>query len=85
MSRGTVILAVLVISAAYLVYGYNAMVRNKNLVSEGWSGIDVQFRRLADLISNLVATVKVYAAPKDTLFHDISEFRATSSAGVRHT
>src|SRR5882724_5714954 len=78
MSLGYILLAVIVIIGAYLVYAYNALVRNKNLVAEGWSGIDVQLRRRADLVPNLVETVKGYAAHEDKLFRDIAELRAKS-------
>ena len=54
---------------------------NKNLVAEGWSGIDVQLRRRADLIPNLIETVKGYAAHEDKLFRDIAELRAKSISG----
>lgn len=78
---GYILLAVLVIAGLYLVYAYNALVKNKNLVAEGWSGIDVQLRRRADLIPNLVETVKGYAAHEDKLFRDIAELRAKSISG----
>ncbi|MGE3831173.1 MAG: LemA family protein [Parvibaculaceae bacterium] len=78
---GYIILGVIVLLALYLIYAYNALVRNKNFVDEGWSGIDVQLRRRADLIPNLVETVKGYAAHEDKLFHDIAELRAKSIAG----
>lgn len=66
---------------AYLVWAYNALVKNKNLVEEGWSGIDVQLRRRADLIPNLIETVKGYASHEDKLFRDIAELRAKSISG----
>jgi LemA protein len=75
------ILAVIVAVAGYLVYIYNSLVSNKNLVAEGWSGIDVQLKRRADLIPNLVETVKGYATHEDKLFRDIAELRAKSIAG----
>lgn len=78
---GTVLLGVLVLAAGYLVYAYNALVSNKNMAQEGWSGIDVQLRRRADLIPNLIETVKGYAAHEDKLFRDIAELRARSIAG----
>ena len=46
----------------YAVFVFNRLVRERNLVREGWSGIDVQLRRRTDLIPNLVETVKAYAA-----------------------
>lgn len=75
------LLGLIVIVAAYLVYAYNALVRNKNLTAEGWSGIDVQLRRRADLIPNLIETVKGYASHEDKLFRDIAELRAKSISG----
>ncbi len=65
----------------YFIYVYNSLVSNKNMVAEGWSGIDVQLRRRADLIPNLIETVKGYATHEDKLFRDIAELRAKSLAG----
>ena len=81
MTFGYGLLALIVAIAGYLVYAYNALVSNKNLVAEGWSGIDVQLRRRADLIPNLIETVKGYAAHEDKLFRDIADLRAKSIAG----
>ena len=75
------LLGLIVAIGGYLVWAYNALVKNKNLVEEGWSGIDVQLRRRADLIPNLIETVKGYAAHEDKLFHDIAELRAKSISG----
>jgi len=65
----------------YFIYAYNALIKKRNLVAEGWSGIDVQLRRRADLVPNLVETVKAYAAHEDRLFRDLSELRAKSISG----
>ncbi len=81
MTFGYLVLAAIVAVLGYLVYAYNALVSQKNLVQEGWSGIDVQLRRRADLIPNLVETVKGYASHEDKLFRDIAELRAKSIAG----
>ena len=78
---GYILLGVIVLLGLYLIYAYNALVKNKNLVDEGWSGIDVQLRRRADLIPNLVETVKGYASHEDKLFRDIADLRAKSVAG----
>ena len=75
------LLGLIVVVGLYLVYAYNALVSNKNLTAEGWSGIDVQLRRRADLIPNLIETVKGYAAHEDKLFRDIAELRAKSISG----
>jgi LemA protein len=78
---GYIILGVIFLIGIYLMTAYNGLVKNKNLVAEGWSGIDVQLRRRADLIPNLIETVKGYAAHEDKLFHDIAELRAKSISG----
>lgn len=81
MTFGYALIGLIVVIAGYLIYAYNSLVSNKNLVAEGWSGIDVQLRRRADLIPNLIETVKGYAAHEDKLFHDIAELRAKSISG----
>jgi LemA protein len=75
------LLGLIVLLGGYLILAYNGLVRNKNLVAEGWSGIDVQLRRRADLIPNLIETVKGYAAHEDKLFRDIADLRAKSISG----
>ena len=81
MTIGYGLLGLIAALIGYLIYAYNALVRNRNLVAEGWSGIDVQLRRRADLIPNLVETVKGYAAHEDKLFRDLTDLRAKSVAG----
>jgi len=78
MAIGYVLLGVAVALVGYFIYAYNSLIRKRNLVAEGWSGIDVQLRRRADLIPNLVETVKGYAAHEDQLFRDIANLRARS-------
>ena len=46
--------------AILLIVLYNRLVRLRNMVREGWSGIDVQLKRRTNLIPNLVETVKGY-------------------------
>src|SRR4051794_29217729 len=81
MSIGYVLLGVAVALIGYFIYAYNSLIRSRNLVAEGWSGIDVQLRRRADLIPNLVETVKGYAAHEDKLFRDLADLRAKSVSG----
>ncbi len=65
-----------VLAAAFgipLVWGivlYNGLVRVRQMVMEGWSGIDVQLKRRANLIPNLIETVKGYL----TIDEDDGEF-----------
>jgi LemA protein len=68
----------------YAIVIFNRLIRGRNLVREGWSGIDVQLRRRSDLIPNLVETVKAYAAHERGLFEEIAAKRtsAMSATGV---
>jgi LemA protein len=62
----------------WLAIGYNLLVRARNLVSEAWSGIDVQLKRRHDLIPNLVDAVKAYSSHERDLFDGLAQTRATS-------
>jgi LemA protein len=69
------LLVVLVVLALAAIIIYNQLVRLRNLADEGWSGIDVQLKRRADLIPNLVQTVKAYAAHEKALFEEVTSIR----------
>ncbi len=68
------IIAVLVI--IWFIFIYNKFIRDKNLIKEAWSGIDVQLKRRYDLIPNLVETVKGYSSHEKNLFQNITEARS---------
>jgi LemA protein len=55
----------------------NQMVVKSQAVSAAWSQVDVVLQRRADLIPNLVETVKGYAAQEQTVFGDIAKVRST--------
>ena len=77
-----ILLAIAAILGIYVWRTYNTMVRSRNLVDEGWSGIDVQLKRRADLVLNLVETVKGYAKHEKELFEKVTQARAAAvSAG----
>ena len=75
-----VALAVLVVLGLYVVYAYNSLVRVRNEAETGWANIDVQLRRRADLIPNLVEAVKGYAAHEREVFDEVTRARAAVSA-----
>jgi LemA protein len=65
---------------------YNRLVRLRALVHEGFSGITVQLRRRADLIPNLVETVKGYAShERETLEAVTAQRGAATGGGVAAT
>ncbi len=75
-----IVLAILAALAVYVVTVFNRLVRLRNLVREGWSGIDVQLKRRTDLVPNLVETVKAYAAHERAVFEEVTAMRASSMA-----
>ena len=77
MSIITIILIVIVIIIIVAVVGiYNGLVTARNKVKNAWAQIDVQLNRRADLIPNLVETVKGYAAHESSVFEDVTAARA---------
>lgn len=66
----------IVIVGAILVY--NRLVRLRNMVREGWSDIDVQLKRRATLIPNLVETVRGYMGHERSLLSEITDLRSKS-------
>ena len=80
MKAGIVILAVLLILAFVLGSAYisrrNQMAVKREAVNAAWAQVDVVLQRRADLIPNLVQTVKGYAVQEQTVFGDIAAARA---------
>jgi LemA protein len=77
---GYILLGVLVVLLVGAVTIYNRLVTNKNLVAEGWSGIDVQLKRRNDLIPNLIETVKGYMGHERGVLDQVTELRTKSQA-----
>jgi LemA protein len=73
-----IVLGIVVVLALAVIWIYNRLVTLRTRVDNGWSQIDVQLRRRADLIPNLVETVKGYAAHERELFERVTEARARS-------
>jgi len=67
---------VIVLLFLYFVGTYNALVILKTRIKEAFSGIDVQLKRRADLIPNLVETVKGYARHEKEVFEKVTKARA---------
>lgn len=78
-----IILGIIVLLVAFVVGKYNKLVSTRNKVKDGWAQIDVQLKRRADLIPNLVETVKGYTKHEsETLEAVIS---ARNSFNIAHT
>src|SRR5437762_13046824 len=84
---GWIVLGIIVLIALFAIGFYNRLVRLRALVKEGFSGITVQLRRRADLIPNLVESVKGYATHEREVFEEVSanRSRALSAGSVQAT
>jgi len=72
---GLLVLVTLIIGGSY-VGSRNEMVRKNEAIKQAWAQVDVVLQRRADLIPNLVATVKGYAAQEVKVFGDVANARA---------
>src|SRR6202162_1989387 len=77
MKVGVIVLVVVAVIALLVGGAYvnsrNQMVTKNETVKSAWAQVDVVLQRRADLIPNLVETVKGFAAQEQTVFHDISD------------
>lgn len=82
-----IVFGVIALLVVVFVAMYNSLVTLKNRVKEAWSDITVQLKRRADLIPNLVETVKGYAKHEDKVFNDVTEARSSlvNAQGVKDT
>lgn len=71
-----IILIILVILIIVFAATYNSLVRLNERVNEAWSDITVQLKRRADLIPNLIESVKGYAKHEDEAIKAVSDARA---------
>nr|WP_316652802.1 LemA family protein [uncultured Gellertiella sp.] len=74
------LLIILVVIAVIAVMLYNGLVRARQMAEEAWSGIDVQLKRRADLIPNLIETVKGYASHEKTTLDEVISRRNQAQA-----
>src|SRR5580698_3195320 len=80
MKKGLIALVIIVVILFWVggtfVYHRNAMVVKREAVNAAWAQVDVVLQRRADLIPNLVATVKGFAAHEEKVFGDIAAARS---------
>jgi LemA protein len=80
MKTGTIVLVIVAVIALLVGGAYvssrNQLVTKNEAVKSAWAQVDVVLQRRADLIPNLVETVKGFAAQEQTVFHDIASARS---------
>ena len=82
-----VILGLIALVVIFFVTQYNRLIRLKITVEEAWAQIEVQLKRRADLIPNLVETVKGYAKHEQSTFDAVvaARAKATTASSVADT
>ena len=70
-----IVLVVVVVIGMWVVSTYNSLVKLRNAVKDQWAQIDVLLKRRADLIPNLVETVKGYAKHESETFENVVKAR----------
>ena len=75
-----IVLGIFVIVLLYLIASYNNLIKKKNMVEEGWSGIDVQLKRRSNLIPNILNAVKGYMSHEKQLLKEVTELRSKSDS-----
>ena len=75
---------ILLLPMIYIIVQYNSLVSLRNHIRDSWANIDTELRRRYDLIPNLVATVKGYAAHEKAVLERVIELRnrLVSQAGT---
>ena len=70
-----IILILVAVIVLWVIFTFNSLVVLRNRTKEAWSDIDVQLKRRYNLIPNLLATVKGYAAHEKEVFQKVTEAR----------
>lgn len=83
MRRSMRSLILLALPLSLTACGYNAIQRYDEEVNKNKQQIDVQLQRRADLVPNLVATVRGYAQQEETIFTEVARARAGLAGAIR--
>ena len=75
-----ILAAVVLLPILYVVLTYNTLVALRNHIRDAWANIDTELKRRYELIPNLVATVKGYAAHEKEVFERVTQLRAQCMA-----
>ena len=70
---------ILVVVVLWAIGGYNGMVKMDEQVQNSWANVETQYQRRADLIPNLVSTVKGYAKHEQQTLEDVVKARSEAT------
>ncbi|MEZ5957797.1 MAG: LemA family protein [Hyphomonadaceae bacterium] len=74
------IIAAVAVVAIIVIVLFNQLIAKRQMVNNGWADIDVQLKRRADLIPQLVTTVQAYATHERNLFEEVAARRNAALA-----
>lgn len=82
MKKGSIIILIIVIAIPFIwgIGAYNGLVNEEEKVLAQWANVENQYQRRAELIPNLVSTVKGAASHESQTLTDIAEARAKASS-----
>ena len=72
-----IVLGIVALIVVAFIVVYNGLIRSRIRIGEAWSDITVQMKRRADLIPNLIKTVKGYAKHEKSVFENVTKTRST--------
>lgn len=76
------IVTIIVVILIYIIKVYNSFIQLRNNVEKSLSGIDVQLERRANLLPNLVETVKKYSQYENQILKDLTQVRVDLNSSV---
>ena len=80
MKKGIIWIAVAAVVAIWAYSGYNGLVEKDEAVANKWAAVEADYQRRADLIPNLVATVKGYAEHESSTLQGVTEARTKATS-----
>ncbi len=70
-----IIILITFLIIGFIAYYFNKIIISENTIKNAWAQIDVQLKKRADLVPNLIETVKGYAKHEKNIFKDVTEAR----------